>query len=197
MGRMKAFIKAVDRALSLWCILIVSVMTLAVIVSVVLRYLFSISFVQSEEAITMLFVGTTYFGMALGVREKDHIGISWFVEQAPAAVQKAVQALVMAIIIGVSAVMLQQSLLWIRKVGGIPSPAMQVPYRYFYAMVPASSVLMIFYAAVNVLDVFVPVPPADRGYAADEELAAGPPPAPGPDGSLPDAGVTPKGKPAL
>jgi TRAP-type transport system small permease protein len=171
---MKSFIKTVDRVLSIWCILIVSAMTLGVIVSVVLRYLFSISFVQSEEAITMLFVGTTYFGMALGVREKDHIGISWFVEQAPAAVQKAVQVLVMAIIIGVSAVMLQQSLLWIRKVGGIPSPALQVAYHWFYLMVPVSSALIIFYAAVGILDVFVPVPQADKGYAADEELPVEP-----------------------
>ena len=36
-------------------------MTLAVIISVILRYFFNLSFIWAEEAITYMFIGTTFF----------------------------------------------------------------------------------------------------------------------------------------
>jgi TRAP-type C4-dicarboxylate transport system permease small subunit len=165
-------VKLVDKVLSVWCTALMAVMTVMVIVSVFLRYALNISFVESEEAITLLFVATTYFGMALGVREGDHIAITYFADIAPPRVRTAIRVLIMLIVIAVSAVVFRQSLHWIAKVGGVPSPSIHIPYKYFYAMVPVSSVLMIFYAAVNILSLVVPVPPADKGYEADGEIPA-------------------------
>lgn len=167
---MNALIKLVDRILALWCILLMAALTLGVIISVILRYLFNISFVQSEEAITLIFIATSYFGMALGIREHDHIAISYFAERLPGRLKKAAQVWVMLVISGTSLVVLQYSLVWIDRVGAVPSPALQLPWGWFYAMVPVSSGIVIFYALVNIAALFLPVVPAHRGYAADDEV---------------------------
>ncbi len=167
---MNFIVKTVDRFLSIWCLVIMSALTVGVIVSVALRYLFNISFVESEEAITMLFIGTTYFGMALGVRYREHITISYFAEQAPRTVRVLIQVLVMLIIVWVSWTLFRQSLLWIRKVGAVPSPALHIPYVYFYIMVPVSSLIIIFYAFVDILSLFLPIDEPEKGYEADEEI---------------------------
>jgi TRAP-type C4-dicarboxylate transport system permease small subunit len=167
---MNKIVKFIDKALSVWCIILAALLTLGVIISVFLRYIFNISFVESEEAITLLFVATTYFGMALGVREKDHIAITYFADKASPWTRKAIRIFIMTIIIIISAVVFRQSLIWIAKVGGIPSPAIHIPYKYFYAMVPISSAIMIFYALVDILAVFYPIAPVERGYATDDEI---------------------------
>jgi TRAP-type C4-dicarboxylate transport system permease small subunit len=167
---MNRIVKFIDKVLSVWCIFLVALLTFGVIVSVVLRYVFNISFVESEEGITLLFVATTYFGMALGVREKDHIAITYFADNAPPRVQTAIRIFIMMLIIIISAVVFRQSLIWIEKVGGIPSPAIHIPYKYFYVMVPISAAIMIFYALVDILAVFLPIEPARRGYETDDEI---------------------------
>ncbi|MFH2114997.1 MAG: TRAP transporter small permease subunit [Spirochaetota bacterium] len=105
--------------MALWCILLMAVLTLGVIISVILRYVFNISFGQSKEAITLIFIATSYFGMALGITENDHIAISYFSERLPGGLRKAVQVFVMLVIIA---------------------------------------------------SLFLPVVPAHRGYAADDEV---------------------------
>ena len=167
---MNALIKLVDRVMAIWCILLVAVLTLGVIVSVILRYVFNISFVQSEEAITLVFIATSYFGMALGIRENDHIAITYFSERLPGGLRKAVQVFVMLVIIGTNLIIFKYSQVWIQRVGAIPSPALQLPWGWFYSMVPVSSVIVIFYALVNIAALFFPVVPAHRGYAADDEV---------------------------
>lgn len=170
---MNAFIKLVDRVMALWCILLMAVLTFGVILSVILRYVFNISFVQSEEAITLVFIATSYFGMALGIRENDHIAITYFSERLPGCLRKAAQVFVMLVIIGTNLIIYQYSQVWIQRVGAIPSPALQLPWGWFYTMVPVSSVIVIFYALVNIAALFLPVAPAHRGYAADDEVEEG------------------------
>ncbi|OHD77404.1 MAG: hypothetical protein A3J97_16215 [Spirochaetes bacterium RIFOXYC1_FULL_54_7] len=167
---MNALIKLVDRLMALWCILLMAVLTLGVIVSVFFRYALNISFVQSEEAITLIFIATSYFGMALGIRENDHIAISYFSDKLPGRLRKAVQVFVMLVIIGVNWIVFKYSLEWIERVGAVPSPALQMPWGWFYAMVPLTSVIVVFYALVNIAALFLPVLPAHRGYAADDEV---------------------------
>ncbi|MCK7482867.1 MAG: TRAP transporter small permease subunit [Candidatus Moduliflexus flocculans] len=47
-----------------------------VIISVFLRCVFGVSFAWAEELMTMVFIATTFFGAALGLREGEHIAIS-------------------------------------------------------------------------------------------------------------------------
>lgn len=63
---MKKLILGIDRFLSVVGIALTAILAAGVIISVILRYVFSIAFVQSEELLTMVFVATTFFGPLLG-----------------------------------------------------------------------------------------------------------------------------------
>jgi TRAP-type transport system small permease protein len=164
---MNNFIKTVDKILSIWCISLMGIMTVSIILSVILRYVFNITFVKAEEAITMVFVATTFYGAALGIREFDHIHIAYFRDKVHLTAQRAFDILVQAVIIIVMVFLCKNSLLWIQKVGNIPTPGMQMPAKYLYIMVPVSCVLSIFYALVNILSLFFPVDDPVYGYDRD------------------------------
>ncbi len=85
---MKKLILGIDRFLSVVGIALTAILAAGVIISVILRYVFSIAFVQSEELLTMVFVATTFFGAALGLRESEHIAVSNFVSAMPAKPRK-------------------------------------------------------------------------------------------------------------
>ena len=79
---MKQLISGIDKFLSIFGITLNAILVSGVIISVFLRYFFSIAFVESEELLTMVFVATTFFGSALGLREGEHIAITNFVDNA-------------------------------------------------------------------------------------------------------------------
>ncbi len=93
MWQVNRYLHWLDRVLSYWCILLAGLMTAGIISSVILRYVFHLTFVWAEAAITMLFIGTTYFGAVLGVREDEHISVNYFVERFPESMQRYVQSL--------------------------------------------------------------------------------------------------------
>jgi TRAP-type C4-dicarboxylate transport system permease small subunit len=165
------FITAIDKILSKLCIAFMGIMILAVIFSVIMRYFFAISFRQIEEGICMLFNGTTFFGVALGIREKDHISIPYFTEKAASGMKKILLALSMGVVICVSLIVFFQSLVWIEKVGNVVSVPLRIPYYYCYAMVPVSTLFVVFYASLNILSLFIRIPDVERGYLLDEEIA--------------------------
>jgi TRAP-type C4-dicarboxylate transport system permease small subunit len=159
-----------DRVLSILCIILSGGMTLGVIISVFLRYVFNLSFVAYEEAITLTFIATTYFGAALGVREKQHIAVTYLEEISPPRIKTVLRFINILLIIVISAVVIKYGLLWIEKVGGVESPAIHIPYKYFYSIVPISFAIMIFYAIVNMVAIFLPIASPDKGYESDDEL---------------------------
>jgi TRAP-type C4-dicarboxylate transport system permease small subunit len=126
-------------------------MTVGVILLVLLRYIFNITFVWAEATITIMFIGTTYFGAVLGVQEDGHIRISYFVERFPKRIQKIIHSVVMVIIIAVQVVVFKTSLVWIDKIGNTRNVALNIPKAYFYLMVPISSALIIFYALTKIV----------------------------------------------
>lgn len=167
---MKKLILGIDRFLSVFGIALTAVLTVGVIISVILRYVFSIAFVQSEELLTMVFVATTFFGAALGLRENEHIAVSNFVTAMPQKARKVCTVIGQGIIILVSLAMIYYSYRMIMKVGKVPSPATAIPRGYYYAMIPISFVCTTFYGIVNILREFVDIPDPVKGYKDDFEL---------------------------
>lgn len=165
---MNKFLKLLDKVLSVYCFSMMGLMTVGVILSVFLRYVFNITFVKGEEAITMVFVATTFFGAALGIREGDHINIAYFSEKANDRIRGYIEILVNLIIIFVMIYLFKNSLIWIDKVGDVKSPGLQIQTKYLYVMVPISCILSIFYALVNILGVFTKIDEPDYGYDRDE-----------------------------
>lgn len=167
---MKKLILGLDRILSYLGIGLMALLAGGVIVSVILRYVFSIAFVWSEELLTMVFVATTFFGAALGLREQEHIAITNFVSGMPARARKVCIVVGQLFIIFVSIIMIYYSIRMIQKVGKVPSPATGIRRGYYYCMMPISFICTAFYALVNILREFIVIPDPEKGYKEDFEL---------------------------
>ena len=167
---MNNLVRTVDTLLSLLGKVLVGVLASGVIVSVLLRYVFSIAFVWSEELLTMIFVATTFFGAALGLREREHITISYFVDKTSSRVKKWVTLFTYAIIIGVAVFVFIYSIRMIQKVGGVPSPATGIVRGVYYSMIPITFTFTIFYAVVGIIGQFRPIVDPEKGYKDDLDL---------------------------
>jgi TRAP-type C4-dicarboxylate transport system permease small subunit len=130
-----------------------------VIISVFLRYFFGLSFAWAEELLTIVFIATTFFGAALGLREREHIAINLMPESSSLALRKILHIIVFAAIIVVSIFIFKYSILWIARVGKVPSPATGITNGTFYTIVPISFGITIFYAIVQILSEFMLVDP--------------------------------------
>ena len=142
---MKKLLAGFDRALLVWCLIITALLAVVVILSVFLRYVLGITFVWAEEVITMLFIGTTFFGAALTTKENEHIGIPALLESLPKPARKVLTIIGLLITVVVVGFLFHRSLNWIQKAGDLVTPGLRIPERYFYYMVPVSAALMGFY----------------------------------------------------
>jgi TRAP-type C4-dicarboxylate transport system permease small subunit len=145
-------IKCLDRFLSFWIIMLIGLMTVIVILAVILRYFFSISFIWSEELVTMLFIGFSFFGCISAVKEKEHIGIDFIVQSFTSKTRQIFKILASVISIIVLTVVIYASILWIPVAGTINTPGLQLPYYLFYSIIPVSFVLMILYELMSIKD---------------------------------------------
>ena len=167
---MNKFILGLDNVLSILGKALVAILASGVIISVILRYVFSIAFVSSEELLTMVFVATTFFGAALGLREGEHIAVNNFTAMMGERMKRVCAILVEVFIIIVSVVMIIYSMRMIQKVGGVISPATGIARGYYYILMPISFVITIFYAVVNILKLYMHIDDPIKGYKDDFEL---------------------------
>lgn len=141
----------ITKLLSTVCILLMGTMTVFVIVSVILRYVFSISFVWSEEFITFLFLATTYFGVPLGIHYNEHIQVEMVTDYLQEK-GKALMGLLYGLIIAtIQVVIFMTSLKWIQAVGNVLSPGTRIPIKFIYIFMPISCVLILFYTLIHMI----------------------------------------------
>lgn len=159
-----------DTALSVFGKTLIGILAVGVIVSVFLRYVFSIAFVWSEELLIIVFVATTFFGAALGLREDEHINICFFLESFPDKIQKFLRVFIYLVIICVSSFVFYYSIILIQKTGSVPSPASGIVRGVYYAILPISFALTVVYSIFAVIGQFIPLAEPDKGYKDDDEL---------------------------
>ncbi len=167
---MDKILRMTDKVLSFVLSALVAVLAIGIILTVLLRYLFGLSFSSVEELLTIAFAAIIFLGSALCIREKHHIGISIFKDSLSEKKRKIVDILIMVIIIFVSSVIIQYSIKWISVVGTTVSPASGIKTGFFYAVVPISFCLTILYCVVDILNNFIDIKPAQTGYTDDSEL---------------------------
>jgi TRAP-type C4-dicarboxylate transport system permease small subunit len=168
-----ALVRLFDKALAVLLGVLVGGLAVGVIASVILRYLFNVSFAWAEESLTMVFIATTFFGAALGLREGEHIAISLPSGKGAVALRAFLRILSMAVIVVVSWFVFKYSRLWISKVGTIPSPATGIENGVFYAIVPISFGITIFYAVLHIVSEFVGIEPPVTKSRFDGDVETG------------------------
>ena len=145
----------VDKALTAWCVGIMGLMTALVITSVILRYVFNLAFVWTEELIVLLFITTTYFGAILCVKEDEHIDIAFLREILPAQTGRALKVLIGLISIAVQLALAIISLEWIQKTGSSITVGLKIPYSVIYAMFPIGFASMAVYRMRKIVNMFI------------------------------------------
>lgn len=131
-----------DRLLTLVNIVLMGAMALMVMTAVILRYVFSISFAGSEEAVSLIFVMTSLLGSVCVAYRNDHIGIDFIYGWVPADKIRWVRLGVSCAVIATMLVMINASFTWIEVSMTVPTPAMQLPYWWFYSVLPVAFALI-------------------------------------------------------
>lgn len=167
---MNTIIKGIDRFFSVTLSLMVFVLATGVILTVFMRYFFSISYGWFEEFLTMLFVSITFLGSAVCIREKQHINIGILIDGFSGIAKKISTIFIEVVYIVVSVFLLVYGLKWIEAVGATVSPSSGIPFGWYYSVVPIASVLSIFYACTNIAGVFISIPEPITGYFTDDVI---------------------------
>lgn len=138
-------LKVIDKLLVRVSTIIMAIMCSLVVITVILRYVFNLTYVWSEELIILLFICTTYFGSILCVKEKEHIDIPFVRESVSDRVGFVMDIIVCLVNIVIQVSLAYISIGWIVKTGSSVSPGLKIPYYYIYSLFPFGFLSMSVY----------------------------------------------------
>jgi TRAP-type C4-dicarboxylate transport system permease small subunit len=148
---LELWLARLDRLLVTVNIALMGLMTLMVMTAVILRYVFSISFAGSEEAVSLIFVMTSLLGSVCVARRNDHIGVDFIYGWVSADRIRWVRLGVSVAVIVTMLVMINASFAWIGVSMTVPTPAMQLPFWWFYSFLPVAFALVVLVEAGKIV----------------------------------------------
>ncbi len=122
-----------------------------VVTLVVLRYVFNSSITGANELITVLFVYTTAIGAAVAVGRHEHIAVTFAVERLPPRLRRVTDGLGLALIALINAVLVWESLRWIRDTGAFLMPSTGLPRAVAQLSVPVGCGFAVVYCLIRLL----------------------------------------------
>jgi len=134
-----------DRLMRIVCATLMGAMTLAVILSVFFRYVLSMTTAWSEELITMLFIATSFLGTAMVTKDDEHINIDFLIKAMSPRRAAVMHIVISLIVIAVQVIVINASTKWIAVNGNQKTPGLELPYRWFYSLLPMSAILVCLY----------------------------------------------------
>ena len=146
-----SLVRHLDKAIKVCLVTMMITIATLTFYQVVMRYGFNKSSSWSEEAIRFIFIWCSFLGVAMGVREKSHIGISILVELFNQKVQRCVE------VVGYLAIMIFASYLiyygWkvVVATSAQTSPALGIPMSLIYLSVPVMACLILFYSFIEII----------------------------------------------
>jgi TRAP-type C4-dicarboxylate transport system permease small subunit len=144
--------RGIDRLVRWIVILFMLVMTVAVSLQIVFRYVFNAPLGWSEEVARFSFVWVSFFGASALLRVREHIGVNVFVERFPPRLRAA--SIFLADLIALTCI-------YFFVVGGISlttnewrqlAPATEIPMGWVYLAIPISTMLMAIWAVLQTVE---------------------------------------------
>lgn len=120
------------------CIFLVAILTILSVVSVFLRYILNVVFVQTEELITFLFVVTCFLGSVSVMNKGEHVSVSLIQSKVSPKFQKIIMCFQFFLIIAINGILIYASIKWIHTNIGYTTPGMKIPYWTVYVFLPIS-----------------------------------------------------------
>ena len=123
---MKRFEQALIKVLSFAFSICLLIMLALIIAHVVLRYGFDQSIGGANELATILFAYTSALGIAVGIAQREHMAISWFVLRLNLNARKVVDVAGLLLVAALNVMACCYSYHWIQVTGGVMIPVLQV-----------------------------------------------------------------------
>lgn len=142
-----------QRVLFLGMIALIGVMTL----QIVSRVFFSATS-WSEELARFLLVWMSFLGATLAYQRGRHIAVTFLVELMPPWAQRVCRAATALVGIGFLLVLVVVGYQYMQMQSFQSSASLRIPMNYVYSVIPVSAAVMIWYALVDLVEVFA-VPP--------------------------------------
>lgn len=129
---MTHLMRALDWMLDRVTLVLLTVLLLVVGGQIFSRYVLNHSLFWSEELARYLFIYLVFLGAAIVLRRDGHIQVSFFVEQLPPGLRRAIAALVDLLLLGFVGVVLVQSVRLALMVWTVPTAALLIPWTLVY-----------------------------------------------------------------
>ncbi len=152
---MQKLTRIIDKSLSWFLVVLMSIMVATVSWQVATRYILNNPSSYTEELASYLLIWISLLGAAYALRLRAHLGIDILVRRFKGKKQRSIQVFAYGTIIVFSLVALIFGGGWLVYVTldlNQLSAAFQVPIGYVYTVIPLSGLITIYYAAVAIHD---------------------------------------------
>lgn len=119
---------------------------------VVMRYGFNLSSSWSEEAIRFIFIWCSFLSIAMGVRDKIHIGIDIIVNLFNEKLQTMIEIVGNLCIMSFSGYLVFYGSKVVMATRLQTSPALGIPMSWIYASVPIMGALILLYCIIEIFN---------------------------------------------
>ena len=112
-----------------------------VIITVIIRYCFSLSWKSLSEFNVTLFCFTTFWAMGLNVLLDEHVSINILYDRIPPAIKRWVCVFNNVVMLVVDCLFVKYSWAYAMKMGKQISQGMEIPMLYMYGIMPVCGVI--------------------------------------------------------
>ena len=145
-------VKAIDKIIYYFLVLLMAVMSILGVFQVVGRM---VGVVPSwtEEAIRFLFIWASCVGAAIGIKAHIHIGIDVIVNLLPFVARKVVDIVVQLGLMGFDVFIIKFGFDMVARTMTQASPALRLPMAYVYLAVPVMGILGLYYSIFEIVQI--------------------------------------------
>lgn len=119
---------------------------------VVWRFVLSSPLPWSQDVIRLCFTYLVFVGAAYCVRDNAHLGIDFVLSMLKPRLKQIVELLINVLLIGFFVFLAYYGFVFAQSGSAQMAPYLPIKMSYYYASVPVSAVLMIFYGALQVAE---------------------------------------------
>ena len=131
--------------------ILLGVIVVVMFAQVFFRYVLNNSLSWSEEIVRFLFIWLTFWGAALNIRDKWHIGVDFFVTQLPQRWSRRVFLAGSVVVLLFLLFLVGGGFVWVYYAEGASSSALGLPlHLVLYGALPVTSVAGCYYIIRNI-----------------------------------------------
>ena len=143
-----------------------ALLAVLVIVTVIARYFFSLSWKSLAEFNVTLFAFTTFWGMGINVMKNEHVMIDIVYDRIKPSVKRWLSVLNYLIVLIVDLVFVFQGFSYVAVAGKQISQGMEIPMKYMYGIMPVAGIICAICVVIKIIEFIT----ADISYFAPKNV---------------------------